>query len=92
MIHAATEGMFPLMEAALRPYLEICPFYDQFGTPPLEGPFDGGGVPILVVGNHSDPGYSVRRIRGARDRNAQQRLSGGDPSPHAHRLPSKPMR
>ena len=39
----------------MRPYLDICLFYDQFGTPPLEGPFDGGGVPILVVGNHSDP-------------------------------------
>ena len=55
IIRAAIEGMFPLMEAALRPYLSICLFYDQFAPPPLEGPFDGGGVPILVVGNHSDP-------------------------------------
>ena len=55
MIRAAIEGMFPLTEAASRPYLSICHFYDQFAPPPLEGPFDGGGVPILVVGNHSDP-------------------------------------
>ena len=55
IIRAAIEGMFPLTEAAFRPYLEICLFYDQFAPPPLEGPFDGGGVPILVVGNHSDP-------------------------------------
>ena len=55
IIRAAIEGMFPLTEAATRPYLEICFFYDQFAPPPLEGPFDGGGVPILVVGNHSDP-------------------------------------
>ncbi len=54
-IRAAIEGMFPLTEAASRPYLSICLFYDQFAPPPLEGPFDGGGVPILVVGNHSDP-------------------------------------
>ena len=55
MIRAAIEGMFPLTEAASRPYLSICHFYDQFAPPPLEGPFDGGSVPILVVGNHSDP-------------------------------------
>ncbi len=54
IISAATEGMFPLTEAADRPYLPLCFFYDQFAPPPLEGPFDGGGVPILVVGNHSD--------------------------------------
>jgi pimeloyl-ACP methyl ester carboxylesterase len=54
-VRAAIEGMFPLTEAASRPYLDICLFYDQFAPPPLEGPFDGGGVPILVVGNHSDP-------------------------------------
>ena len=52
---AATEGMFPLLEATLRPYLGVCPFYDQFAPEPLEVPFDGGGVPILVVGNHADP-------------------------------------
>ena len=55
IINAATLEMFPLFEAMYRPYLEICLFYDQFAPPPLEGPFDGGGVPILVVGNHADP-------------------------------------
>ena len=32
-----------------------CPFYDQFAPDPYEGSFDGGGVPILVIGNHGDP-------------------------------------
>ena len=34
---------------------EECPFYDQFAPDPFEGPFDGGGVPILVIGNPADP-------------------------------------
>ena len=37
MIRAAIEGMFPLKEAASRPYLEICFFYDQFAPHPLRG-------------------------------------------------------
>ena len=52
---AAIKEMFPLvavMEGAFFP--EPCPFYDQFAPSPLEIPFDGGGVPILVVGNRSD--------------------------------------
>ena len=52
---AAIKDMFPLlavMEGAFFP--EACPFYDQFAPSPLEIPFDGGGVPILVVGNRSD--------------------------------------
>ena len=32
-----------------------CPFYDQFAPEPFAGPLDGSGVPILVVGNQSDP-------------------------------------
>ena len=32
-----------------------CPFYDQFAPEPFAGPLDGSGVPILVVGNRSDP-------------------------------------
>ena len=31
-----------------------CPFFHQFAPEPVEGPFDGGGLPILVVGNHDD--------------------------------------
>ncbi len=52
---AAIKDMFPLlavMEGAFFP--EACPYYDQFAPSPLEIPFDGGGVPILVVGNRSD--------------------------------------
>ncbi len=47
----------PLL-AAIRPYSRLasaCPFYDQFVPEPLEGPLDGGGVPILVIGNRGDP-------------------------------------
>ena len=33
---------------------DTCPFYHQFAPEPVEGPFDGGGLPILVVGNHDD--------------------------------------
>ena len=54
-IEAALEGMFSLLDAADRPYPSVCPFYDQFAPEPLEGPLDGGGVPILVVGNHNNP-------------------------------------
>ena len=54
-IEAALEGMFSLLDAADRPYPGICPFYDQFAPEPLDGPLDGGGVPILVVGNHNNP-------------------------------------
>ena len=56
---AAIKEMFPLLaviEGAFFP--EACPFYDQFAPSPLEIPFDGGGVPILVVGNRSDPATS----------------------------------
>ena len=54
-IKAATESVAPLLNAADRPYLGICPFYDQFAPEPLKVPFDGGGVPVLVVGNREDP-------------------------------------
>ena len=54
-IEAALEGVFPLLDAADRPYPSICPFYDRFAPGPLEGPLDGGGVPILVIGNHNNP-------------------------------------
>ena len=33
---------------------DVCPFYHQFAPEPVEGPYDGGGLPILVVGNHND--------------------------------------
>ena len=52
---AAFEERFPLlslMEINLPP---TCPFYDGFAPPPLGRPLDGGGVPILVIGNPTDP-------------------------------------
>ncbi len=52
---AALDREFPLLALLGRPLFSACPFYDQFAPEPLEGPLDGGGVPILVVGNHGDP-------------------------------------
>ena len=54
-IAATIEEMFPLLAARGPSFLSPCPFYDQFAPEPLEGTLDGGGVPILVIGNHSDP-------------------------------------
>ena len=56
-VDAAFAERLPLL-ATVRSYswlVEPCPFYDQFAPAPLEGPLDGGGVPILVIGNRSDP-------------------------------------
>ena len=46
---------FPLLAPVEGDLASTCPFMDVLGTPPLDGPLDGGGVPILVVGNTSDP-------------------------------------
>ncbi len=57
LVVAAFEERLPL-QAIVRSYSQLvshCPFYDQFAPGPLEGPLDGGGVPILVIGNRSDP-------------------------------------
>ena len=49
------DAEFPLF-AVLDDFLpSTCSFMDVLGTPPLDGPFDGSDVPILVVGNISDP-------------------------------------
>ena len=56
-VAAAFKERIPLL-AVLRSYswlVNACPFYDRFAPEPLAGPLDGGGVPILVIGNHSDP-------------------------------------
>ena len=55
---AVFEEKFPLVEAADSDFPSACPFYDQFAPEPLGVPLDGGGVPILVVGNHDDPATS----------------------------------
>ena len=52
---AISEERLPLQEAADFDSASACPFYDQFAPDPLEVPLDGGGVPILVIGNRSDP-------------------------------------
>ena len=49
------EEMFPLLALIDPSFPSPCLFYDQFAPDPLDGPLDGGGVPILVIGNHSDP-------------------------------------
>ena len=54
IIDPTLEEMFPLLAAMGLSFPSPCPFYDQFSPGPLEGPLDGGGVPILVIGNHSD--------------------------------------
>lgn len=46
---------YPLLAAIESEGTPICVFYDLINPPPLDVPFDGGGVPILVIGNTSDP-------------------------------------
>ena len=46
--------MFPLIVALDREAPAVCPYYDQFAPPPVKKPPDGGGVPILVIGNRAD--------------------------------------
>lgn len=46
---------FPLFAVLDDGLASTCSFMDILDTPALEGPFDGSDVPILVVGNTSDP-------------------------------------
>ncbi len=55
ILDAIIEEQFPLLASMPIVVPEACFFYDQFAPDPFEGPLDGGGVPILVIGNHSDP-------------------------------------
>ncbi len=60
MIDAAIRERFQLL-AALDPFQpDPCPFYDQFAPQPLDGPLNGGGVAVLVIGNHGDPFTAFR--------------------------------
>ena len=54
IIDPTIEEMFPLLAAMGLSFLSPCPFYDQFAPGPFERPLDSGGLPILVIGNHSD--------------------------------------
>ena len=55
LIDDAISERLPLIDAIYPSAPSACSFYDQFAPAPLDGPLDGGGVPILVVGNHTDP-------------------------------------
>lgn len=46
---------FPLFAVLGDGLPSTCSFMDTLDTPALDGPFDGSDVPILVVGNISDP-------------------------------------
>ena len=51
------DAEFPLLAAASieEDATSLCPFLDRTVPDPLDIPLDGGDVPILVVGNPSDP-------------------------------------
>ena len=51
---------FPLLAIIDPSFPGTCLFYDQFTPEPLDGPLDGGDVPILVIGNTSDTFTSFR--------------------------------
>ena len=55
ILAAIIEERFPLLASMPIVAPDECFFYDQFAPDPFEGALDGGGVPILVIGNHSDP-------------------------------------
>ena len=55
LIGDAIAERLPLIDAIYPSAPSACSFYDQFAPAPLNGPLDGSGVPILVVGNHTDP-------------------------------------
>ena len=57
-IEVVMEQQFPLLHLIDPLSPSACPFYDQFAPDPFPGPLDGGNVPILVIGNHSDPATS----------------------------------
>ncbi len=58
IIDAVIEERFPLLAVMDFSAPSACPFYDQFAPNPLDVALDGGDVPILVIGNHSDPATS----------------------------------
>lgn len=53
---AAAAEELPLLSAlSLLTVVDPCPFYDTIVGQPLDRALDGGDVPILVIGNPSDP-------------------------------------
>ena len=59
VIEDVAGDMFPLLELMDPSFVGPCLFYDQFAPGTFDGLLDGGGVPILVVGNRSDPFTSI---------------------------------
>jgi len=57
-LEAVMEERFPLLDLIDPQTPSACLFYDQFAPEPFQGSLDGGNVPILVIGNHSDPATS----------------------------------
>ena len=49
----------PLLAVFDLSFASACPYYDQFAPEPPDVPLDGGGVPILVIGNNADPVTSI---------------------------------
>jgi len=55
-VDAFTAEQYPLLDAVELPeQAGSCIFYGAFDPPVFDGTYDGGGIPILVVGNTSDP-------------------------------------
>ncbi len=52
---AAFAAQLPLLSLLEPNAASTCYFYDTFGTPTFTEPLDGADVPILVIGNLSDP-------------------------------------
>jgi pimeloyl-ACP methyl ester carboxylesterase len=55
---AAQQGLAevaPMLAEVFTPPVEACPFFDALGAPTVDTPIAGGDVPILVIGNLSDP-------------------------------------
>jgi len=56
-VEAILTADYPLFAVALENaplQLPACVFYDSISPPAFDGTFDGGGIPILVVGNDKD--------------------------------------
>ena len=65
IIHSIITERFPLLALAKAAgsLKSTCPFYDNFAPAPLEEPLDGSDVPILVIGNGSDPATPLSESR-----------------------------
>ena len=49
----------PLLAVFNLSFASACPYYDQFAPEPPDVSLDGGGAPILVIGNNADPVTSI---------------------------------